>query len=576
MRNKRDSAIATKYLPGTALTNMEAMLHTFVTAILPIKMFGDYQYDPQGIGHDVPYFETMGPSSQSPAPANRGRLTRKVLLSTQIHLDFEDSTVALEFFASPQGSESAALLGQSLDLDQWSVLTSDEKADNAARALYDQTIRRHAIHHLLENGKPDCEETWGSIGHPWSVADSISNLEGILRSSTIPPPTLINHYVVVPVSGSGRRALSTELLLNTYISTLVNELSVLEACGSAYVYTYDPPSIFARQLGLPGGPRLLNLVWALAVVLAVPQLREDVLHDAHDALRHFGPRKTFQQMSRTFFWPGLRSSCEAYVSTCDLCQRTKAATTVPSGVSHALGVPNEPMQEVALDFVGPLPKSQGFDMLLTIADRLSGYTRLIPSRAADTAKDVAERFHEGWHRFFSPPIRMVSDRDKLFTSERTNKTVIQAWRAMVNHQQNDWVRHLGNIEFAINEKSIETDEDKIDTIGQLLLDPELKVWYSSDAASHAKKTYSTFQHTSRAATGDYREFSTAARDLQLELGVSLVSDTQLVRMLLLVLHMDEELSQRLRLSDVIKGTGLSPDELDASIIKTDPMPLALP
>ncbi|SCZ89029.1 BZ3500_MvSof-1268-A1-R1_Chr1-1g00904 [Microbotryum saponariae] len=266
MRNKRDSAIATKYLPGTAVTNMEAMLHTFVTAILPIEMFGDYQYDPQGIGHDVPYFETM-PSSQSRAPANRGRLTRKVLLSTQIHLDFEDWAVALEFFASPQGSESAALLGQSLDLD-WSVLTSDEKADNATRALYDQTIRRHAIHHLLENGKliPDCEETWRSIGHPWSVADTISNLEGILRSSTIPPPTLINHYVVVPVSGSGRRTLSMEFLLNTYISTLVNELSVLEACGSAYVYTYDPPSIFARQLGLPDGPRLLNLVWTLALL----------------------------------------------------------------------------------------------------------------------------------------------------------------------------------------------------------------------------------------------------------------------------------------------------------------------
>ncbi|SGY57336.1 BQ5605_C006g04258 [Microbotryum silenes-dioicae] len=214
------------------------------------------------------------------------------------------------------------------------------------------------------------------------------------------------------------------------------------------------------------------------VVPAVPQLWEDVLHDAHDALGHFGPRKTFQQVSWTFFWPGLRSSCEAYISTCDLCQRTKAATTGPLGVSHALGVPNEPMQEVALDFVGPLPKSQGFDMLLTITDCLSGYTRLIPSRAADTAKDVAKRFHEGWHRFFGPPIRMVSDRDKLFASyfwrayhklmgtrlamstlfhpetdgrsERTNKTAIQALQAVVNHQQNDWVRHLGNIEFAIN------------------------------------------------------------------------------------------------------------------------------
>ncbi|SGY57332.1 BQ5605_C006g04257 [Microbotryum silenes-dioicae] len=136
-------------------------------------------------------------------------------------------------------------------------------------------------------------------------------------------------------------------------------------------------------------------------------------------------------------------------------------------------------------------------------------------------------------------------------------------------------------------EKIETDVDKIDMIGQLLLDPELKVWYSSDAASHVNKKYGVFQRdlTLRALpsdymwqhyrrldnlrqTGDYREFSTAARDLQLELGVRLVSDTQLVRMLLL--HMDEELSQRLRLSDVIKGTGLSPDELDASIIKTDP------
>ncbi|SGY55391.1 BQ5605_C006g04014 [Microbotryum silenes-dioicae] len=160
------------------------------------------------------------------------------------------------------------------------------------------------------------------------------------------------------------------------------------------------------------------------VVPAVPQLREDILHDAHDALGHFSPRKTFHQVSRTFFWPRLRTSCDAYVSTCDVCQRTKATTTGALGVSHALAVPDGLMQEVALDFVGPLPKSQGFDMLLTITDRLSGYMRAIPSLAADTAKDIAERFHEGWHRFFGPPTRIVSDRDKLFTSH--------FWRAYHN------------------------------------------------------------------------------------------------------------------------------------------------
>ncbi|SCV70790.1 BQ2448_3552 [Microbotryum intermedium] len=230
----------------------------------------------------------------------------------------------------------------------------------------------------------------------------------------------------------------------------------------------------------PGFSQVDNVLYfeGRMVVPAVPQLREDILHDAHDALGHFGSRKTFHHLSRTFFWPRMRSSCDAYVLTCDVCQRTKAGTTGAVGTSHGLSVPNEPMKEVALDFVGPLPKSQGFDMLLTITDRLSGYTRLLPSRAADTAKDVAERFHEGWHRFFGPPTRLVSDRDKLFTShfwrayhnlmgtrlsmstsfhpetdgrsERTNKTAIQALRAVVNRQQNDWVRHLANIEFAIN------------------------------------------------------------------------------------------------------------------------------
>ncbi|SCV67549.1 BQ2448_5160 [Microbotryum intermedium] len=116
------------------------------------------------------------------------------------------------------------------------------------------------------------------------------------------------------------------------------------------------------------------------------------------------------------------------------------------------------------------------------------------------------------------------------------------------------------------EKDIDTDADKINTIGQLLLDPELKVWYSSDSASHAQKMYRTFQHdlTLRALpsdymwqhyrrlddlrqTGDYREFAMTARDLQLELGVSLVSDTQF-------------------------GTGLLPDKLDASILKANVTP----
>ncbi|GAA5989914.1 hypothetical protein JCM11641_002809 [Rhodosporidiobolus odoratus] len=40
------------------------------------------------------------------------------------------------------------------------------------------------------------------------------------------------------------------------------------------------------------------------VVPQDPQVRETLLHDAHDALGHLGPRKTLSSLSQSFYWPG--------------------------------------------------------------------------------------------------------------------------------------------------------------------------------------------------------------------------------------------------------------------------------
>ncbi|SCZ88693.1 BZ3500_MvSof-1268-A1-R1_Chr10-2g03048 [Microbotryum saponariae] len=149
-----------------------------------------------------------------------------------------------------------------------------------------------------------------------------------------------------------------------------------------------------------------------------------------------------------------------------------------AGRIHNLNVPDRPMREVGLDFVGPLIPSNGNDALLTVTDRLSGYVRIIPCRTTDDAAATADRFFNGWHRYFGMPRVLVSDRDKLFTSEfwraytgrmgtklamstafhpqtdgrseRTNRTVIQVLRTMVNRRQNDWSKHLATVEFVIN------------------------------------------------------------------------------------------------------------------------------
>ena len=207
-------------------------------------------------------------------------------------------------------------------------------------------------------------------------------------------------------------------------------------------------------------------------------LREALLHDAHDVLGHLGARKTYAAVSMSFYWPTLRRDATDYVRSCDGCQRHKSRTTKAAGQLHSLPVPQKPMTDISIDFVGPLPRSAGFDMLMTVSCRLSGYVRLIPCSSTDGARETADHLYDGWHRLFGMPRRIVSDRDKIFVSkfwralykrlgtrlqmstsfhpqtdgksERTNKTAVQILRGMVERQQTDWVKHLGAAEFALN------------------------------------------------------------------------------------------------------------------------------
>ncbi|SGZ27798.1 BQ5605_C026g10191 [Microbotryum silenes-dioicae] len=214
------------------------------------------------------------------------------------------------------------------------------------------------------------------------------------------------------------------------------------------------------------------------IIPSLAPLRESILHDAHDAQGHLGDMKTYQTVQQAYFWPNMSRDVKHYVQQCDSCQRTKACTTRIAGKLHSLPVPTRPMADIAINFVGPLPANKGFDRVLTITDRLSGYVRLLPARKADTAAEVAARFHEGWHRLFGLPQSIVSDRDKLFTSkfwtalhkrlniklqlssvfhpetdgcsEKTNKTAFQILRALVNKEQSNWAECLAVCEYAIN------------------------------------------------------------------------------------------------------------------------------
>src|SRR5271170_6027065 len=133
---------------------------------------------------------------------------------------------------------------------------------------------------------------------------------------------------------------------------------------------------------------------------------------------------------------------------------------------------------MALDFVGPLVPSKGYNTILVMTDQLTDYVKFEPTHSTATAADIADLVYHSWHRQFGLPKAMTSDCDKLFTSnfwkefnkrlrihlrmstsyhpemdgssERSNKTMIEALRHYINLRHTDWADHLIHIESAMN------------------------------------------------------------------------------------------------------------------------------
>ncbi|TVY48828.1 hypothetical protein LOCC1_G001679 [Lachnellula occidentalis] len=258
MRNKRDSAIGVKFMPnrkharGRAdeITNMEGAMHTFVTPVMSAVMTGDYRYS---YGHGVTNF----------GDRNGMRRVRNVVLSASIQMDFEGPHVMLEV-ARLRGEE---VHGKDLlvENDGLEILARDEKQDDGLRNEYDGLLRRHMVYHLTKDHSLPARNNI-DMEFLLSVQDSITYLEGLIAAPESHfradlANTISTRFTELPCD----QIVSLELLLNTAIHQVRNEISALESmCPQGYVYTYSPPSIFAREMGATILNRLLIL--ALKIV----------------------------------------------------------------------------------------------------------------------------------------------------------------------------------------------------------------------------------------------------------------------------------------------------------------------
>jgi hypothetical protein len=71
---------------------------------------------------------------------------------------------------------------------------------------------------------------------------------------------------------------------------------------------------------------------------------------------------------------------------------------------------------VSLDFIEGLPKSMHANCILVVVDKFSKYGHFIPLLHPFTAAKVARIFLDNIYKLHGLPSNIISDRDRVFTS----------------------------------------------------------------------------------------------------------------------------------------------------------------
>jgi len=143
-----------------------------------------------------------------------------------------------------------------------------------------------------------------------------------------------------------------------------------------------------------------------------PDLHKQIIalcHDTHIA-GHPGHWKTLELVSRNYWWPQMSRYIGQYVSTCDLCLRTKPWRYSPIGELQPLSVPDAQWDMLSVDFVVELPESSRHDAVITVVDSVSKRVYFVPMHTTVTAEGAARLFlHYIW-KLHGLPKHVVSDR----------------------------------------------------------------------------------------------------------------------------------------------------------------------
>lgn len=218
--------------------------------------------------------------------------------------------------------------------------------------------------------------------------------------------------------------------------------------------------------------------------LVVPnnaELRRWLLSWAHDASEsaHRGGHRMYKWLGERVWWPKMQQDANAYATSCEECQRNKPDLQGRQGLPLAIETPQKFGLVWCLDFIGPLKRTpRGHNAVMVCIEKVSRLTVYVPLRTDASAPEVFHAFNTHVIAHYGTPQTLISDRDTRFTSrfwediwsgmhttlkrstafhpqtdgstERANRTLIEALRAYVNSERDDWDVFLPQLQRATN------------------------------------------------------------------------------------------------------------------------------
>jgi transposase InsO family protein len=185
----------------------------------------------------------------------------------------------------------------------------------------------------------------------------------------------------------------------------------------------------------------------------------------------------FRTMRRYLFWPHMVKYIYETVHQCELCARNRIAEKRRTNPLK-LFPPGGPLESVAMDKLGPLPRTKhGNRFLLVIADRFYKVNKTVPIRTF-TALSVARAFCDHLAYIYGPPASIFTEKipqftakffqaacaelgiKKVFTTayhpqtngkvQRYSRTILASLRGYVAARQEHWDDYTSAVTFSYN------------------------------------------------------------------------------------------------------------------------------